>query len=139
MKIATLIELLSFKTFRGRVGPEDRLAIEVATYLRAASLEGRLAGCWTHIPHEVGGYGKPASVRMALAKSMGLIAGSTDYVFVWHDGGGWIELKVKPGKLNPAQKAFAEWCVATQCNHAVCYSLAEVVEKLISWGALLPE
>lgn len=134
--LATMLRLMDYKTWKGRAGPEDRLAIEVAIYLRVATLEGRLRATWTHIPHEVGGRGKLAMIRMALAKAMGLIKGSADYVFVWENGGGWIELKAKDGSLTSEQKDFRDWCAATGCNHAVCRTLDDVVEELFSWGVL---
>lgn len=134
--LATMLRLMDYKTWKGRAGPEDKLAIDVAIYLRVATLEGRLRATWTHIPHEVGGRGKLAMIRMALAKAMGLIKGSTDYVFVWSDGGGWIELKAKDGSLTSEQKDFRDWCNATGCHHAVCRTLDDVVEELFSWGVL---
>lgn len=124
------------KAFRGKTGPEDQLAIEVANFLRAATLERRLLCTWTHIPHEVGGGAKMARVRYSLAKAMGLITGSGDYVFVGQCGGGWIELKSKTGSLTPQQKDFREWCSGTGVNHAVCRSLEEVVHHLKSWELL---
>lgn len=135
--LPALLRLMDYRHFKGRAGPEDRLAQEVATMLRVASIEGRLAAAWTHIPHEVGGKGKLASIRMALAKSMGLITGSADYVFVGNRVGGWIELKApEGGSLSPAQKDFQQWCQALGVNYAVCRSVADVEQKLISWGCL---
>lgn len=134
--LAAMIQLMSFKNFKGRTGPEDKLAIEVATYLRAATLRGMLKATWTHIPHEVGGGGKMAAIRMALAKAMGLIKGSADYVFVGPAGSGWIELKVKGNSQSPEQRDFQLWCEATGTRYAVCRSLEEVIENLFSWGIL---
>lgn len=134
--IAALLRLMDYRHFKGRTNPEDRLAQEVATMLRVATLEGRLKATWTHIPHEVGGGGKLAAIRMALAKSMGLIAGSCDFVFVGNGFGGWIELKDIKGSLSPAQKDFREWCQTLNVNHAVCRSLEEVERQLFFWGVL---
>lgn len=134
--IATLLRLMEVRTFKGRTGPEDRLAIELANYLRAATIEGRLSGTWTHIPHEIGGAGIAAKVRMALAKAMGLIAGSGDYVFVWEDGGGWLELKTPTGSLNPAQRDFRDWCRDRRVRWAKVTSLDQAIEALIFWGVL---
>lgn len=134
--LVALINLMSFKPFKGRAGEEDRLAMEVANYLRAATLNGMLKATWTHIPHEVGGGGRLAAIRMALAKAMGLIKGSADYVFVWPQGGAWIELKAKSGSLSPEQRDFQLWCETTGVRHAVCKSLEQVVEKLFQWGVL---
>lgn len=135
-KISTLIRLMDYRTFRGGAGPEDRLSIDVAIMLRVATLEGRLAAVWTHIPHEVAGRGKFAIIYMAKARAMGLIKGSCDFVFVGRDGGGYIELKTATGSLTPEQRDFREWCQMAWVNHAVCRSVAEVEEKLSEWGLL---
>lgn len=133
---SVLLRLMEVKHFRGRTGPEDRIAIEVGNMLRAATLEAKLSAVWTHIPHEVGGGNHLSSIRYALAKAMGLITGSADYVFVWPEGGGWIELKSKTGSLSPAQRDFKQWCSTTGVKHAVCRSCEEVEETLRTWGVL---
>lgn len=135
MLMSTMLRVLDFKPFRGRKGPEDLLSIDVATMLRAATLEGRLDAVWTMIPHELGGAGKLAAIRVALAKAMGLIAGSGDFVFVWPTGGGFIELKVRAA-LSPAQQDFRDWCIGSGNRYAVCKSVNEVEAKLREWGAL---
>lgn len=136
MQIGALLRLMEVRPFKGRTGPEDRLAIEVANSLRAWSIEGKLLATWTHIPHEVGGGGITAKVRMALAKAMGLIKGSGDYVFVWAAGGGWIELKTDTGSLNPLQKDFRDWCAAREVRWARARSVEEFTATLVEWGAL---
>lgn len=140
--LPALIRLMSFKPFRGKTKGEDDLAIEVASYLRAATLEGMLKATWTCIPHEVGAMSlnskgfKTAQTRYAKAKAMGLITGSADYVFVWPQGGGWIELKAQTGSLSTSQRDFRLWCEATGTRHATCRSLEQVVETLFRWGVL---
>ena len=110
IKLAELLSLMDYTPYRGLKGQEDELAIAVATMLRVASLEGRLKATWTCIPHEVGAVPqksaefKKRQTRYAKAKAMGLITGSTDYVFVWPGGGGWIELKSQHGSLSSAQR-----------------------------------
>lgn len=142
IKIADLLSLMTYKAFRGKTGEEDNLAIAVATMLRVASIEGRLRATWTCIPHEVGALPKEnaqwkvAQSRYAKAKAKGLIAGSTDYVFVWEGGGGWIELKTASGSLSPAQRIFRDWCKATGCHWAVCRTVDEVVDTLVLWRVL---
>lgn len=137
-----LLDLFDFRPFRGRTGPEDDIAIEVANMLKAAALEGKLSAVWTCIPHEVGATSKGkqgfnlAQARYAKAKAMGLITGSADYVFVWPDGGGWIELKTKTGSLSPAQRLFRDWCVGAGVKHAVCRSCGDVSKILFEWGVL---
>lgn len=141
--IGVLLRLMNCKPFRSRrAGPEEILAMEVADWLRAETLEGRLRATWTCIPHEVGYISQKsagsalAMMRYAKAKAMGFIPGSTDYVFVWEGGGGWLELKSSAGSLSPEQKDFRDWAVAMRCGHAVCRSLDDVRQKLFEWGVL---
>lgn len=137
LPIATILRLMEYRTFRGRIGGEDRMSVDVAIMLRVATIEGRLRATWTHIPHEAAGRGKFAAIYMAKAKAMGLIKGSADFVFVWQGGGGWIELKSETGSLTKEQREFRDWVIATGGNHAVCRSKQEVEAKLIEWGALV--
>ena len=140
---AFLLRVLDFKPFRGKRGPEDNLSIDVATMLRAAALEGRLRAVFTSIPNEVGAVSRnspmfgAATARYAKQKAMGMIAGAGDFVFVWPEGGGWIELKVE-ASLSWAQKDFRDWNEATGNRYAVCRSVEAVEEKLTAWGALTP-
>lgn len=127
---------MDYKTFKGRTGPEDKLSVDVAIMLRVATVEGRLRAAWTHVPHEAAGKGRFAAIYMAKARAMGLVKGSADFVFVGANGGAWIELKTPTGSLTPEQRDFREWCRALAVNHAVCKSVDDVVDNLISWGLL---
>lgn len=138
---AVLLRLMDCRPFRGRrLGEEDILAEEVGSFLRASTLEGKLKATWTSIPHEAGGKArnssgfKVAEARYAKMKAQGLITGSADYVFVWPEGGGWIELKAKRGSLSPAQRDFRDWCVQTETRWAVCRDLEDVKLILTAWG-----
>lgn len=130
------------------IGPEDEQSIRFADRLRELSLMGKLRAVWTHIPHEVGGGSKNAALRYSLAKALGLITGSADYVFVWADGGGWLEMKRakapktltraarSAGALTKQQKGFAEWCALTGTRHRVIHSAEEGFAALREWGVL---
>lgn len=78
-----------------------------------------------------------AKVRMALAKAMGLIAGSGDYVFVWEGGGGWIELKTPTGSLSPIQRDFRQWCQDTGCLWAKATTVEQFQSTLREWEVLI--
>lgn len=140
--LAPFLSLMLPKPYRGKAGEEDLLSISVANYLRAATIEGRLLATWTSVPHEVGAVSRhgasfgAAVAKYAKQKAMGLIPGSGDFVFVWPNGGGWIELKVSGGSLSDNQKQFRDWCVATGNRYALCRTVDQVVEKLLEWGAL---
>lgn len=66
-----------------KIGDEDGDCIMFADTLRQAALTGKLRATFTHIPHEVGGGAKNAGLRYSLAKAMGLVSGSGDFVFLW--------------------------------------------------------
>ena len=125
-----------------KLGPEDQASIEFANDLRGWTLEGRMVGTWTKIPHEVGavrqtdGTFKRAQARYAKQAAMGLITGSADYVFVWPNDGGWIEFKSKTGTLTPAQQDFREWCGRAGVRHALARSRADGEAILKDWGVL---
>lgn len=140
--------------FTGRhKGPEDEQCILFADQLREAALCGRLRATFTHIPHEVGGGGftkvvdgqrqrfgaHNAMVRYSLAKALGLVTGSYDYVLVWKGGGCWIEFKrpavaatphhaaKRKGALTPEQRNFGRWCDSLEVPHHVCHTAKEAL------------
>lgn len=131
-----LLELLNYKHTSAKLGPEDLLCIDFASRLRAWSLEGKLKATWTHIPHEIGGKGRLAMIRVGVAKMLGLIPGSGDYVFVGPTGGGWIEYKVKGAYQSPTQRLFGQWCDSLGVPYGVARSAAEGAQLLREWGLL---
>lgn len=134
---AWLVKLMARPVLRGaRLGPEDRIAIEVADHLRAWTLDGSLTAVWTHVPNEVGGGTKNAALRYSVAKALGLITGTPDLLFLWAAGAGAIELKAPGNGLTDSQKQFAQWCALHAVPHRLCRSLEEVRSVLISWGVL---
>ena len=143
-----LYKLLSVRTSdRLKMGPEDRIAVEFATRVRGLAMTGQLIGTFTHIPHEVGGGGgRLSQARYALAKLMGLVPGSGDYVFARRDASLWLEAK-RPkltkavdgrsdagGKLNPAQELFEQWCEREQVPYATFTSPSEGINLLRQHG-----
>jgi hypothetical protein len=165
---STAPEWLERLLLRGRnaarkIGREDAACIAFADRCREWSLTGKLRATWTHIPHEVGGGGFTksdgkggrvrigavnAQLRYSLAKAMGLITGSADYVFVWKGGGGWMEFKApsetatahrpkrRGGTLTEEQKLFRDWCQSLGVEHRVVTSFAEAAAVLREWGVL---
>jgi hypothetical protein len=145
---ALLLRGKLIRTSKTRIGAEDEASIRFADLLREAALMGRLRATFTHIPHEVGGGAKNAVLRYSLAIAMGLVTGSTDYVFVWKAGGCWIEFKrptVKKfgaiprkqgGALTDKQKLFRQWCEHLEVPHHVATSAEEGLAILRSYGVL---
>lgn len=122
---------------RVKLGPEDRICIEFANRIRVAALEGRLRCVWTHVGNEVGGgYGKSSEIRYAIARALGFVTGTPDYLFLAPDRAAVIEFKSKDGSLSENQKLFRSWCELSGVPHAVCRSAEDGVAKLREWGFL---
>lgn len=119
--IPALARLMSYTRLSARVrlGPEDRMALDFATRLRVATLENRLRAVWTHPANELaGGAGQP-TVAAALARALGLITGTSDYLFLWEAGAAALEAKSATGTMTPGQRDFAAWCAAIGVPHHV--------------------
>lgn len=133
-----LIRLLVCKPLRGgRLGPEDKIAIDFASRLRAHSLQGRLRAAWTHVPNEVGGgNGRGSQIRYAIAKAMGMVTGCPDYLFLSGAGAWALEAKAGRNVLTDGQKDFREWCALHGVPFSVFRTPDEGEEKLREWGVL---
>lgn len=142
-----LHRLLACPSWSGRrLEPEEALSAAVASFLRKASLDGRLRAVWTRCPVEIRGAGRIVAMAQVLNRVLGVVSGAADFAFTWGGGGGWLELKVErpadllAGKrrtyLRPAQTDFAAWCQAQGVFHAVCRSVDEVAATLRAWGVL---
>lgn len=148
MSTATPAFLVRLMQYRGlsrsiRVGPEDAECLVFATELRAAALEGRLRAVFTHPANELAGMvrkgpgGKvvvPAQV--ALARALGLITGTSDYLFLMEAGSLAIEFKSKTGSMTPGQKDFRDWCLAMGVPHHTVRSAAAGLQILRDVEAL---
>ena len=85
------------------------MAIPFANDLREASIEGRLRAVWLHPANELAGE-KRATARAAIARALGLMPGSPDFLFLWADGCAALEAKSATGSASPSQKDFRAWC-----------------------------
>lgn len=133
-----------------RLGPEDRLAIEVADQCRAWTLEDRLRGIWWHTANEAGAGSdkRKREIQMAKARALGMIPGTPDLMFI---GPKYttdfyevlhaillIELKAPKGTRSANQADFAAWANHHDIAYLICRSLAEVEEALTKHGLLMP-
>lgn len=122
-----------------RLGPEDCISIAFANRLRVATLERRLRCVWTHVPNELaGGMGKRSSARYAVAKALGMITGTSDYLFLAPDRAAAIEMKAGRNPLTDGQRDFRAWCESTGVMVATAHSADEAEALLIEWELLLP-
>lgn len=124
-----------------RLGPEDSEAYAFAQELRVATLEGRLKAVWTHPANElaaatVEGGKVRVPARVALARALGLITGSSDYLFLWDGGSAAIEFKSDQGSLTPSQRDFRDWCTAKRVHFFVVRSVKQGLDLLESLGVL---
>lgn len=134
-----LLRLMSYKMPRCDLGPEDKEAKAFSDTLRAMTLEGNLKAVWWHTASELaGGKGKRVQIRYAIAKALGLIPGSPDYVFLDAKKGGFaIEMKAKSkGILTSNQKDFKDWCNMAGIPYAKTNGCEEAIEQLKEWGLI---
>lgn len=132
---AFLVRLLHYRAPRCRLGPEDREARDFADQLRAWTLEGRMRCVWWHTASELaGGGGKSAQVRYAVAKALGLIPGSPDYVFAGDGSAFLLELKAPGGSLTESQRDFRDWCLHCGVTYAVAKGAEAAKQQVTEWG-----
>jgi hypothetical protein len=124
---------------RIRLKPEEILAKDFANALRQATIEGRLRCVWTHPANEVAGQQNGlAQIRYAIAKAMGLIDGTADYLFLWSDGSGALEAKVGRNDQQANQVDFQEWCISNGVRYETFTSVEQGLAILVGWGVLTP-
>lgn len=121
---------------------EEQLHAQVAKYLTIACPRGGDV-LWYHCPNgaSLAGNLKQRCAQMAKLKSLGLLAGVCDLVFIWRGADlrvGFIELKRDARqKLSTAQEWFRLWCERLGIPHAVCWSLDTVEGTLRRWAVPL--
>lgn len=124
------------------LGPEDAEAYAFANALRALTLEGRLKAVWTHPANELAAAtvvkGKVrVPPRVALAKALGLIGGSSDYLFLWDGGSAAFEFKSDKGSLSPSQRDWRDWCDRADVPFHVVRSVRQGLNLLECLGVLV--
>lgn len=124
---------------RIRLKPEEVLARAFANALRQATIEGRLSCVWTHPANEVAGQQNGlAQIRYAIAKAMGLIDGTADYLFLWATGSGTLEAKIGNNGQQANQVDFEAWCASNGVRYATFTTVEEGLAHLVEWGVLVP-
>jgi hypothetical protein len=122
------------------LGPEDGAAYKFAQDLRVATMQQRLRAVWTHPANELASVDKTMPrrfmVRAAIARALGLITGTSDFLFLWDAGSMAIELKSADGRLTAHQRDFRDWCALTGVPFHVVRSSAEGLALLRDAGVL---
>lgn len=135
MKLSTpILRLMAYHSLsRGlKLGPEDLLCLDFATRLRVATIESRLTAVWTHPANELATRG----VAAAIARALGLITGTGDYLFLWENGSAALEAKAPKGSLTDNQKDFQTWCARERVPYFVFRSADEGEAILRGLGVL---
>lgn len=117
---------------------ETKLTIAVADYLRGEIHHGKQIIrhgvpfpdlLWAFVANE----GR-SEADGAKFKRMGIRRGMADFI-IWYDGGyGAIELKSAIGKQSSYQKDFQVRFEKLKGHYAICRSVQEVRDTLVSWG-----
>ncbi|NBC37345.1 hypothetical protein GTZ99_12370 [Novosphingobium sp. FSY-8] len=129
---------------RIKTGPEDCECLAFVTELRVATLEGRLRAVWTHPANELAGMvrksprgGVAVPPQVALARALGLITGTSDYLFLWDSGALAMEFKAGSNRLTDGQSDFSEWCALMGVPFHLVRSAAAGLEVLRNAGRLV--
>lgn len=142
-----LIRLMGYASLSRsfKLGPEDSEAIRFVNELRGLVMEGRLKAVFTHPANELAGLvrvGKDGKRRalpqVALARALGLITGSSDYLFLWAGGSCAIEFKSATGGLTIPQRDFRTWCEDQDVPYHVVRSASQGIDILKQHERIVP-
>lgn len=134
---AHLIRLMSHRPFRGKLGPEDTQAYAFANALRVAVLEGRLKAVFCHVANELAyAKGGKQTAQAGKARALGLITGTSDYLFLAGQQSLALEFKSDTGRLTEPQSDFAKWCRDCGVPYFIVRSAAAGLTILANHGVL---
>ena len=121
---------------RLRIKPEEDLSIRYACALRHAALEGRLCAVFTHPANELAGRSTSVA-RSAIARAMGLISGTPDFLFLGDGRCLAQEAKIGRNDLTPKQRDFRQWCEVNNVPFRAFRTVEEGLEQLRELGLLV--
>lgn len=106
---------------------EDKLAFDVASLLKAWTLEQRLNAVWFKVANE-GTFSKTNSKALfgLKLKSMGKLNGVSDFVILQGNKCLCLELKYGKNGLSEDQKVFQSWCNLAKVHFAVIRTIEEL-------------
>src|SRR3546814_7825620 len=85
---------------------------------------------------DLGRQNRLAQIRYTIAKAMGLIDGTADYLFLWATGSGALEAKVGKNGQQPNQIDFEVWCTEMGVPYRTFTSVEEGLLILTEWGQI---
>lgn len=134
---AYLARLMQHSGTNLRLPPEDRLCRDFTAMLRAWTIDGSLRAVWTHPANELaGGLGKSSQIRYAKAKTLGMIVGASDYLFLSPNACLALEAKAGRNSLTEGQTDFRLWCADMGVPFAIFKTVEEGQAALVSCGLL---
>lgn len=115
---------------------EDRLANQVAQYLKALTLSEKLKAVWFHVPNESVVSERMDVVRIKRKQALGMINGAPDFVVTNGAKTVFIELKTDKGRQTESQKMFEKWCCKCGITYEICRSVDDVSLVLVESGLM---
>jgi hypothetical protein len=102
---------------KGKLKPEDKLAIDITQDLITHTVQGRLTTPWFHVPNELG---RNTVIYGIIQKAKGVVSGVADYIFLRANNPIAIEIKAGKGKQSDNQIAFQKWCEISGIKYYLC-------------------
>lgn len=133
-----LVRLMAHVPFRGKLGPEDAESYRFANLLREATLNGTLRAVWTHPANELAyAKGGKQTAQAGKARALGLITGTSDYLFLTGQQSLALEFKSGTGRLTEGQSDFAKWCRDCGVPYFIVRSADAALALLVEYGVLV--
>ena len=115
---------------------EDKLANEIALYLKHLSAEEKLNGVWFHVPNQHVIRSKNDIFQILKKSALGMIPGAPDLVFMNAETSLLVELKVGKNKLSENQVRFCRWADKASIPYVIARSLEDLKLLLTQHGFL---
>lgn len=131
--IADLFKNIVRTSYKGK---EDRISNDIACRLKEAYANDRLQCVFLHIANEQLIKQNKDFAYLKKRKTLGMIAGAADYVFIGQQCSVFAEVKCSDGKQSGAQKLFEKWCVEQGVKYYIVRSWDELQSILMQHGLL---
>lgn len=119
---------------------EDLLAFNVASLLKALTLEKKLKAIWFKVANEgsysKGGYRQLYGLKL---KTQGKLPGVADYMILGEKTSLCLELKTKKGTQSSEQKIFEKWCQTAHVPYRILRDIHDLEPMLLEYNLLEKE